>query len=566
MNPYDGKPWLALHDAPRREAADAHGDALAMFRAAVARAGDRPAIRYFDATLTWRDLDGSSDALASLLLEAGFGQGDRLAIYLQNVPQFPIAVLAAWKAGGIAVPINPMNRARELGLLFQDCRPAALICHGSLHEQVVSRLQGADRAATPKLVYTTSALDFQQRGDPRLFGTVRRVAASGIPDLLEALAGARGRVPPARPGYAASDIAFLVYTSGTTGAPKGAMNTHGNVAFNAATYRDWMRLEDGIAILAIAPLFHITGLVGHMLAAFATAGTLVLGYRFEAGVMLDAAEEHRPGFTIGAITAFIAMMMNPGARREQLASLTRIYSGGAPIPPSVVEQFRSVFGHTIRNGYGLTETASPTHAVPLGREAPVDPVSGALSIGVPVHETTCWIAADDGTPAAIREYGEIVSSGPMIAPGYWNKPEETRAAMRADGFRTGDIGFMDEAGWFYLVDRKKDMINAAGYKVWPREVEDVLYAHPAVREAAVVGVADAYRGETVKAVVSLKPGQTVTPNALAAWCKERMAAYKYPRLVEIVEDLPKTPTGKILRRALRDATPLPMCTRSARST
>ena len=249
------------------------------------------------------------------------------------------------------------------------------------------------------------------------------------------------------------------------------------------------------------------------------------------------------------------MMNHRGARREQLARLFRIYSGGAPIPPSVVEQFRSKFGHYIRNGYGLTETASPTHAVPLGREAPVDPRSGALSVGVPVYDTDCWIARDDGTPAAIGEFGEIVSSGPMIAPGYWGKPAETAAAMRPDGFRTGDVGFMDEAGWFYLVDRKKDMINAGGYKVWPREVEDVLYAHPAVREAAVVGVPDAYRGETVKAVVSLKPGRTAAPEELAAWCKDRMAAYKYPRLVEIADELPKTVTGKILRRALREGAP-----------
>ena len=553
MNPYDSKPWLALYDAdqPPRAVRAGPCDALAMFRAAVERAAARPAIRYFDATLSWRQLDALSDSLAWLLVQGGFAHGDRLAIFLQNVPQFPIAVLAAWKAGGIAVPINPMNRARELGLVLQDCRPYALVCHGSLHAQVVLQLAGEAREATPRLVYATSALDFQQRHDERLFASVRRMPAPGVPDLLEALGAAAGRKPPPPPDYAGSDIAFLVYTSGTTGVPKAAMNTHGNVTFNASTYRDWMRLEDGIGILAIAPLFHITGIVGHLLASFATAGTLVLSYRFEPGVMLDTVQEHRPGFTIGSITAFIAMLNHPPALREQLASLTRIYTGGAPVPPNVVEQFRARFGHYIRNGYGLTETASPTHAVPLGREAPVDAQSGALAIGVPVHETACWIAGDDGMPAEISEYGEIVCSGPMVAPGYWGKPAETAAAMRSDGFRTGDIGFMDAAGWFYVVDRKKDMINVAGYKVWPREVEDVLYAHPAVREAAVVGVPDSYRGETVKAVVSLKPGQTVAVEELAAWCKDRMAAYKYPRLVELMDDLPKTLTGKILRRALR---------------
>jgi long-chain acyl-CoA synthetase len=244
-------------------------------------------------------------------------------------------------------------------------------------------------------------------------------------------------------------------------------------------------------------------------------------------------------------------MNHPDARPEKLASLNTVYSGGAPIPPEVVQQFRARFGLYIRNGYGLTETTSPTHTVPLGREAPVDPHSGALAIGVPVYNTHSWISGDYGKPVPVGDIGEIVISGPQVVPGYWNKPEETAEAMRADGFRTGDVGFMDADGWFYLVDRKKDMIIAAGYKVWPREVEDVLYTHPAVREAAVVGVKDAYRGETVKAVISLKPGRQATPAEIVDYCRSRMAAYKYPRMVAIVDDLPKTPTGKILRRELR---------------
>jgi long-chain acyl-CoA synthetase len=217
----------------------------------------------------------------------------------------------------------------------------------------------------------------------------------------------------------------------------------------------------------------------------------------------------------------------------------------------VVTAFRETFGHYIHNGYGLTETNSPTHVVPLSREAPVDPASGALSIGVPAYNTTSWICDDEGRELPVGEVGEIVSRGPMIVPGYWNKPDKTAEAIRNGRFHTGDVGFMDKDGWFYLVDRKKDMINAAGYKVWPREVEDVLYTHPAVREAAVVGVADSYRGETVKAVISLRPGTSATQEEIIAFCKERMAAYKYPRTVEIIDDLPKTVTGKILRRELR---------------
>ncbi|MCU4160164.1 AMP-binding protein [Acidiphilium sp. AL] len=544
---YDDKPWLGLYDPGQPETlTQDYTDALAMFRSAVVRASNRPAILYFDAAITYAELDRLSDSLATFLIERGFAKGDRFAIYLQNVPQFVIAIVAAWKAGGIAVAVNPMNRVREIGVLFADCTPRAVICHGSTYEQTVAAL---DPALRPQIVITTSALAFQTRNDPRLFAEVKPGRVAHTADFETVMAEAGKPTPPPRSG--ADDIAFLVYTSGTTGVPKGAMSTHGNVTFNAQTYRDWIGLDEGAPLLGIAPLFHITGLIGHVAAAFITAAPLILAYRFEAGVMLDAIEEHKAAFTIGAITAFIAMMNHPSAVPAKLGTLTKIYSGGAPIPPSVVVAFREKFGHYIHNGYGLTETNSPSHVVPLSREAPVDPASGALAIGVPVYNTTSWICDDDGKPVPIGEVGEIVTQGPMVVPGYWNKPDKTAEAIRAGRFHTGDVGFMDRQGWFYLVDRKKDMINAAGYKVWPREVEDVLYTHPSVREAAVVGVPDSYRGETVKAVISLKPGATTTPEAIIAFCKERMAAYKYPREVAIIDDLPKTVTGKILRRELR---------------
>ncbi|HXQ17737.1 MAG TPA: AMP-binding protein, partial [Caulobacteraceae bacterium] len=525
-------------------------DALAMFRAAVARAADRPAVHYFDATLTWREVDDDSDALAAALCERGVAAGERVALYLQNTPDFLIGMLAAWKAGAIVVPVNPMNRERELGLLFADSTPAALICHDTLHRDVIANLPPEQRRLVPSIVLTASPLDRQSRNDPRLFKGLERVATPGAESLQAVIARWRGCKPPARP-IASDDIAFLVYTSGTTGLPKGATNTHANVTYNAQVYRDWIGLEDGVGVLGIAPLFHITGLVGHLLTAIIAASPVTLTYRFEPGVMLDAVAERRPGFTVAAITALMAMMNHQDARPDKLASLTKVYSGGAPIPPAVVDAFQAKFGCYIHNIYGLTETSSPTHGVPLGVAAPVDPATGALSVGVPVPGVESWIATDDGQPAAIGEAGEIVSSGPMVVPGYWNKPAETVEAMRPDGFRTGDVAFMDADGWFFLIDRKKDMINAAGYKVWPREVEDVLYTHPAVREAAVVGVKDDYRGETVKAVVSLRAGAIATPAELIEHCKARMAAYKYPRQLEIIDELPKTVTGKILRRELR---------------
>ncbi len=551
MDPYDARPWLRLY--PPHVAADPvadYPDALTMFRAAVARAAAAPAIHYFDATSSYRDIDAQSDALAVALIRRGVRSGDRVALYLQNTPYFVIAMVGAWKAGAIVVPVNPMNRERELGLLLNDSRPTALICHDGLYLDVVARLATDARAALPATIFTTSPLDLQSRDDPRLFSGMSRLACDGAEDLRDTIARHLGEAPPKRP-LASDDIAFLVYTSGTTGLPKGAMNSHANVVFNAQVYRDWIGLEDGVGVLGVAPLFHITGLVGHLLTAMITASAVTLAYRFDAGVMLEAAAERRPGFTVAAITALMAMMNHPEATRSHLASVSKVYSGGAPIPPAVVDAFAGTFGHYVHNTYGLTETSSPTHATPLGVAAPVDPASGALSVGVPVPGARVWIAADDGGPAPVGEPGEIVSSGPMVVAGYWNKLEETAQAMRPDGFRTGDVAFMDADGWFYLIDRKKDMINAAGYKVWPREVEDVLYTHPAVREAAVVGIPDEYRGETVKAVVSLKAGAVATPEDLIEHCRARMAAYKYPRRLEIIDELPKTVTGKILRRELR---------------
>jgi long-chain acyl-CoA synthetase len=228
-----------------------------------------------------------------------------------------------------------------------------------------------------------------------------------------------------------------------------------------------------------------------------------------------------------------------------------LYSGGAPISPAAARNVEAVTGLPLHNIYGLTETTSPSHAVPPGAQTPVDPVSGALSVGVPVPNTIVRIVDEDGRDLPVGEIGELLTRGPQVVLGYWNKPDETTHAIRDGWFFTGDLGFMDAAGWFFIVDRKKDMINASGYKVWPREVEDVLAEHEAGREAAMIGVPDENRGETVKAFVSLREGSSVTPEQLIAFTRERMAAYKYPRTVVILDELPKTVTGKILRRELR---------------
>jgi long-chain acyl-CoA synthetase len=550
--PYSAKPWLKLY-APGLPATidPPHADALSLFRAAVARAPDGPALLYFDGRISYRELDEASDALAPALIERGFEKGDRLAVMLQNMPAYYIASLAAWKAGGIVVSINPMNREHELRLIFADCDPKALVCLDQLHEEVIERLPSDVRR--PPIAIVASARDYQTRNDPRIFGSLREVAPKdGAPPSLSSLiARYRGRKPAVEARPARDDIAFLVYTSGTTGLPKGAVNTHGNVAFNAQSVPRQYSLQDGDAIFALAPLFHITGIITHVVMPWALAAPAILVFRFDPGVVLDGLVEHKPAWMVSAITAFITLMNHKDCAPERFASLKVVVSGGAPMPPSVVEEFERRTGYYIHNGYGLTETSAGVIAGPHGARAPVDPASGALSIGTPLFNVDAWIADENGAPAPVGHVGEIVIVGPTVSPGYWRKPVETAESMKRDGFRTGDVGFMDEQGWFYLVDRKKDVIIASGYKVWPREVEDVLYSHPAVREVAVIGAKDAYRGETVKAFVSLKAGHTATSNELAEWCRDRIAAYKRPHQVDILDDLPKTVTGKILRRMLK---------------
>lgn len=548
MSAYDDKVWLSNYDSGQPEEITPKSDsALAMFKDTVGRMGQRDAIRYFDRRISFDELDELSDAFAAGIVAEGFQPGDRVAIFMQNVPQFVIAQIGAWKAGGIAVSSNPMNKERELRELLADSGATVLMALQSLFRDVASKVLPDSSVRT---VITTSELDFQTRDDPAVFGGVERLANLGTIDLLDFLEGHKGGTVP-QVHLGPDDVAFLTYTSGTTGPPKGAMTTHGNVVFNAQTYRDWVGIGPDDVILGIAPLFHVTGLVGHIAVSLLAGAPLVLMYRLDPALTLDTIEAEKATFTVGSITVFIAFMNAANAERSKLASLTKIYSGGAPIPPSTVEAFRDVFGQYIHNVYGLTETTSPSHMVPFGAEAPFDANSGALSVGVPVYNTVVRILGEDGQELPAGEVGELVTAGPQVVTGYWDKPDETANALPGGVLHTGDVGYMDAEGWFYIVDRKKDQINAGGYKIWPREVEDVLYEHPAVREAAVVGMPDEYRGETVKAFVSLKSGAVVTSEEIIAFSKERMAAYKYPRQIEIVDEIPKTVSGKVLRRELR---------------
>jgi long-chain acyl-CoA synthetase len=553
------RPWIGLYRGVRPELKPACETGLDMFRVTLERNGSAPLVHYFDRSLSAAECDAMSDALAVGLQARGVEAGDRVAVYLQNVPQVVIAVLAIWKCGAVVVPCNPMLRERELGKILRSSGCLAMICHEDLYADV-------GRAALPatavRHTITTSPLEFLEHGKPlpTMLAGIRRNPQPDASDMLEIVAKHKGERP--RPvELTGDDVAFMVHTSGTTGDAKGAMNTHRNVVFATSVYEAWIGLTANDVILGLAPLFHVTGLIGHVTLAMLTGSPLVLFYRFDVNEACRLAAFHRATFTVSAITAYIALLNSDALGKYDLKSLTKLYTGGAPTPASVLEDWHGRTGVRIQPMYGLTEATSPTHMTPYGAIPPIDPHTGAMSIGIPVCNTHVKVMTDAGHEAAPREIGEFVIAGPQIVPGYWQKPEETAKALTADGLKTGDVGFMDEQGWFYLVDRSKDMIIASGFKVWPREVEEVLYQHPAVREAAVVGVPDAYRGETIKAVISLKAGQNVTPDEIRAFARERMAAYKYPRVVEIVDDLPKTTSGKIMRRLLAPtahATALPV--------
>lgn len=548
MSVYDQKPWLGQYrPGVPAEVHPEFPDALSMFRHAVERDPQRTLIHYFDHGVSTGDVDRLSDALAVGLAARGIGRGDRIAVYLQNVPQFVLAMLAAWKVGAIMVSVNPMLRHKEVSLILKDSGARVLITLESLYHEVAKDVVGDSKV---EQVLTTSELEFLGATRPTLLKDSKRIACEGSTDLMTLIAQCDCQRPAAQ-SLNGDDVALLTYTSGTTGPPKGAMNLHRNIVYNTQVYREWMQLDSNDVILGVAPLFHITGLIACITTAMLLPCPLVLYYRFDPATTAELIEQHGVTFVVASITVFIALMNNEEARKRDFSTLTKVYSGGAPVSPAQVEAFQNMFGAYIHNIYGMTETTSPTHAVPLGGNAPVDPNTGALSVGVPVCGAVVRICDDDGNELPAGEIGELVSGGPMVVPGYWEKPEESAAAFEARGIHTGDVGFMDEQGWFYIVDRKKDLIIASGYKVWPREVEDVLYTHPAVRECAVVGVVDAYRGETVKAYVSLRAGMTATAADIVEFCKDRMAAYKRPREVELIDELPKTASGKIMRRELR---------------
>lgn len=510
--------------------------------------GDRPFLHYFTAAYSGNEIRADVDALALALSASGVGPGDRIAVQMQNIPQFVIVAIAAWSIRAVVVPLNPMYKEREVAVVLGDCEPSAIVAQDDLYEAVVRPALGPDSSV---VVITTSVLDYLQGSRPPALETVtKHPTPVGAADFVALIEDHRNRYRDATPSEP-DDVAALIYTSGTTGPPKGAVILQRNLAYTAGSFATWAGVTEADVVMGLAPFFHVTGLSVNLGVALASGSQLVLASRFEPVEALRLMSAHRATYSVASITAYIALMNAPTFAETDLHAFQRVFSGGAPIAASTAHAWRDKAGSTIRNAYGLSETASVSHAVPLDAELRVDPNSGALSIGIPIPGTTAEIVDEAGRPAAVGTSGEIVISGPGVMRGYWQRPVETEQALVSGRLHTGDIGFTDADGWFYIVDRMKDMIIVSGYKVWPREVEDVLYQHPSVREVAVVGIPDDYQGEAVKAFVSLRPGAEASAEELIDFCRERMAAYKRPRSIEFLVELPKTASGKILRREVR---------------
>lgn len=510
----------------------------------------KAALHYFGRDFTFADVRRTSDALAAALSRHGVGKGDRVIVQLQNIPQFVFTAFAAWRIGAIIVPISPMYRAPEVNKIATDSEPLVMV---TANETWAAQGKESIAGTTVKVVITTGMADYATDVPAALVRSADSVRDTAVLDLMELVETHDGAVAPAAT-IDPDDTAIFTYTSGTTGPPKGALTSHANLVWAGAAYPAFNGIAGSDQVLiCTAPLVHITGLALHLSAWVNHGSKFVLAYRFEPNVFLDQIEEHQVTWTTGAATAYIALLQAARKQPRDVSSLRALGSGGAPIPTEMANAIQEVFGVKLQPGYGLTESTAAVSSTPTGVDPVVDPESGIISVGLPMFDTQLRIEGPDGTEVPSGERGEVCLKGCGIISGYWRNEEASRATFRDGWLRTGDVGFVNDEGWLFIVDRTKNMIIASGYKVWPREVEDVLYRHPAVNEAAVVGVPDDYRGETVSAFVSLADDGAQRPTAeeLIAYCKESLAAYKVPRRITFMDELPKNFNGKIQHRDLK---------------
>ncbi|WP_048600526.1 long-chain-fatty-acid--CoA ligase [Rubeoparvulum massiliense] len=510
---------------------------------------DKEVIFFMGKRIRYKQLLDAVYRLAHALRDLGIEKGDRVAIMLPNSPQAVIAYYATLLIGGVVVQTNPLYTERELEHQLIDSGTKVLVAL----DLVYPRIKAVREKANLQHVIITSVGDYLPFPKNWLYPFVQRKQKQAVnlegEVILKwhALLQAQPDTPiPPVEINAKEDLALLQYTGGTTGLPKGCMLTHYNLVANVLQTRHWIyKSEFGKErVLAALPFFHVYGMTTVMNLTLMIAGSMVVIPRFQPEEVLKLIEKERPTLFPGAPTMYIALINHPEIHQYDLSSIFACISGSAPLHLEVQQRFEELTNGKIVEGYGLTESSPVTHANLIWGER----VNG--SIGLPWPDTEAAIMDEEGNFLPPRAIGELVVRGPQVMKGYWQRPEETEMTLREGWLLTGDMGYMDEEGYFYIVDRKKDMIIASGYNIYPREIEEILFEHPAIQEAAVAGIPDEYRGETVKAFVVVKEGMTVTEEELDQFCREKLASYKIPRIYEFREQLPKTTVGKVLRRQL----------------
>jgi fatty-acyl-CoA synthase len=510
---------------------------------------DQPAIVYYDTPLTFARIAREVETLAGWLEKrAGVRRGDRVVLFMQNSPQFAIAYYAILRANAVVVPLNPMLVTEELEKYVADSGATMAI----VGQELLPKLQPLAPAHLRTLLVAAYS-DYIERETQ--LNLPPAVAAPAAPlDGTVCIAWRDAFAANETPGpivTGGDDMALLPYTSGTTGRPKGCIHTHRSLQTTTLTMANWGVSTPGARILSVLPYFHVTGMTCDMNHAFYQGATLIMMTRWESATTLALIERYRATGMTAISTMVVDLLANPDFRPEKLASLTHLGGGGAPLPAAVGEQLKGRMGLNYMEGYGLTETISVTHSNPQERPK-------LQCLGIPTFGVDSRVIDPDSLhELEPGQTGEIVIYGSQVMQGYWNQPEATAEVfIELDGkrfFRTGDLGYVDDEGYFFMVDRLKRMINAAGFKVWPAEVETTLFGHPAIKEACVIASIDPRKGEQVKALIVLREGQHVTGEEIAAWAREHMAAYKVPTLYEFVDTLPRSGTGKVQWRELQEA-------------
>lgn len=552
MTDETAKPWLNLYPEEIPFHIQVEDKSLIdLFQEAVQLYQDKTAVHFLGKKLSFKELYEQAMALAVYLQKLGLSKGEKVAIMLPNSPQAVVSFYGALLAGGIVVQTNPLYTERELTFQLNDSNAKYIISLDLLYPKI-SKVKASTNL---KHVIVSKIQDYLPFPKNWLYpfvqkkqnGLIVKVEHRGTNHLLsEIMKSGRESYTPISINPE-EDLALLQYTGGTTGFPKGVMLTHRNLAANATMCSHWLyKCKKGEEkILGVLPFFHVYGLTTVLILSVLQGYEMILLPKFDVETVLKTIHKQKPTLFPGAPTIYIALLNHPNLKNYDLSSIDSCISGSAPLPVEVQEKFEDVTGGKLVEGYGLTESSPVTHANFLWTER----VSG--SIGVPWPDTDAMIISlQTGEQAPFNEIGEIAVRGPQVMKGYWNRPEETEAVLKDGWFLTGDLGYMDERGYFYIVDRKKDMIIASGFNIYPREVEEVLYEYEKIQEAVVAGIPDPYRGETVKAYIVLKEGAVCTEEEIDTFARQHLAAYKIPRIYEFRNELPKTAVGKILRRAL----------------